>query len=81
MKFIQRVDRHEAACVPLILCNLPNDFRFDSALEIKFQVWTILPNLPLGLWNPNSIGKIVASLGDPVVVDYKTVSKILLSVP
>lgn len=74
-EFIQKVDRHEAAGVPLILCNLPQDFRFDSTPEVKFRVWITLLNLLLGLWNQNAIRKIASMLGDPVEVEYKTVSK------
>lgn len=59
--FIKKVDRHDAAGVPFILCNLPQDFRYDSAPEDKFWVWITLPNLLLGLWNPNAIGKIGSS--------------------
>lgn len=59
----------------LILCYLPKDFRFDSTPEFKFRVWVTLPNLPLPLWNPSSLGKIASLLGDPIEVDYRTISK------
>lgn len=65
----------------LILYHLPNDFRLDSTPEFQFQVWVYLPNLPLPLWNPNAIGKIASAVGEPIEVDYKTISNLSVAGP
>lgn len=75
MEFIHKAARFDAAGIPLILCPLPKDFRFNSTPEVKFRVWVTLPNLPLALWNPKALGKIATMIGEPVEVDYSTVSK------
>lgn len=81
MEFIHKAARFEAAGIPLILCLLPKDFRFNSTPEVKFQVWITLPNLPLAPWNPNALGKIAMMIGEPVEVDYSTISKNNIVVP
>lgn len=48
---------------PLILCNLPKDFRFDTYPVFKFKVWATFPNLPLPLWNLNALGKLASIIG------------------
>lgn len=61
--------------IPLILCSLPDNFRFDASPEFKFRTWISLPNLPLHYWNPVGISWIVASIGEPLEVDRRTVLK------
>lgn len=61
--------------IPLVLCNMPSEFRFDSSPELQFNVWVTLPNLPLELWNPTAIAKIASVVGTPVEVDYQTITK------
>lgn len=58
----------------LILCHLPEDFRLDFTPKFKFRVWVTLPNLSLPFWNPSALGKIASLIGDPIEVDYKTIS-------
>lgn len=53
----------------------PEGFSFDPTPEFKFRVWATLPNLPLPLWNPNALGKIASIIGEPIEVDYYTISK------
>lgn len=81
MEFIRTAGPFDAFGIPLVLCHLPKDFRFDSTPEFKFRVWISLPNLPLSLWNPNALGKIATMLGEPVEVDFKTISKNSLAGP
>lgn len=61
--------------IPLVLCNLPPEFRFDSTPDLQFNVWASLPNLPLELWNASAISKIASVVGIPIEVDFKTISK------
>lgn len=47
MKIIRTVGQFKVFGIPLILCHMPCDFRFNSTPEYKFKVWASLPNFPL----------------------------------
>lgn len=75
MEFNRTTGPFDAFRIPLVFYHLSKDFLFHSTPEFKFRVWISLPNLLLSLWNPNTLGKIATMLGEPVEVDFKTISK------
>lgn len=72
---VKQMENYDIYGTPLILYNLPKDFRFDSTTEIKFRVWIPLPDLQLPLQNPNALGKIALIIGEPIDADHKTIYK------
>lgn len=60
---------------PLILHLIDPKFTFDSVVKKDVKVWVSLPNLPLELWNPMAMGKILSRIGKPIMMDTHTYQK------
>ncbi|KAL5186814.1 hypothetical protein HKD37_05G012584 [Glycine soja] len=60
---------------PLLLKVMPTFFNFGNEELIKIPVWVKLRNLPLELWNPQALGKILSKIGSPIRSDHLTASK------
>lgn len=65
--------------VPMILKEWNKYFDFKRDMMRTLPVWVKLPNLPLYLWNPKSLGKIGSVLGSPVCTDECTSQKFRVS--
>ncbi|XP_061350000.1 uncharacterized protein LOC133295217 [Gastrolobium bilobum] len=59
---------------PLLLKVMPPLFMFGSKELSKIPVWVQLKNLPLELWNPMALGKILSKVGTPIRTDQLTAS-------
>lgn len=44
-------------------------FEFNVKEVSSMPIWITLPRLPLDLWNPNTLGKIVYKVGKPISMD------------
>lgn len=55
------------------------DFNLKKDLLRALPLWVKLPNLPLYLWGDNTLGKIVSAIGNPIVTDECTASKLRVS--
>ncbi|RZB60151.1 hypothetical protein D0Y65_043072 [Glycine soja] len=60
---------------PLLLKVMPAFFDFGNEELSKIPVWVKLRNLPLELWNPQALGKILSKIGSPIRSDHLTASK------
>ncbi|KAH1209261.1 hypothetical protein GmHk_15G043841 [Glycine max] len=60
---------------PLLLKVMPTFFDFGNEELSKIPVWVKLKNLPLELWNPQALGKILSKIGSPIRSDHLTASK------
>lgn len=60
---------------PLLLKVMPPFFDFGNEELNKIPVWVKLRNLPLELWNPQALGKILSKVGLPIRTDQLTASK------
>ena len=60
---------------PLLLKVMPTFFDFGNEELNKIHVWVKLRNLPLELWNPQALGKILSKIGSPIQFDHLTASK------
>ncbi|KAL5138763.1 hypothetical protein HKD37_10G028867 [Glycine soja] len=60
---------------PLLLKVMPTFFNFGNKELSKILVWVKLRNLPLELWNPQALGKILSKIGSPIRSDHLTASK------
>ncbi|KAG5099586.1 hypothetical protein JHK82_044638 [Glycine max] len=60
---------------PLLLKVMPAFFDFGNEELSKIPVWVKLRNLPLELWNPQALGKILSKIGSPIRFDHLTTSK------
>lgn len=49
--------------MPLMLCTMLEDFKFEEAPDYKFKVCASLPGLQLELWQPSTIAKIASMVG------------------
>ncbi|KAG5051936.1 hypothetical protein JHK87_004134 [Glycine soja] len=54
---------------------MPAFFDFGNEELSKIPVWVKLRNLPLELWNPQALGKILSKIGSPIRSDHRTTSK------
>lgn len=54
---------------PLLLKVMPPFFDFGNEELNKIPVWVKLRNLPLELWNPQALGKILSKVGLPIRTD------------
>ncbi|KAH1214762.1 hypothetical protein GmHk_13G036051 [Glycine max] len=60
---------------PLLLKVMPTFFDFGNEELSKIPVWVKLRNLPLELWNPQALGKILSKIGSPIRSNHLTASK------
>ncbi|KAL5194407.1 hypothetical protein HKD37_20G056499 [Glycine soja] len=60
---------------PLLLKVMSAFFDFGNEELNKIHVWVKLKNLPLKLWNPQALGKILSKIGSPIRSDHFTASK------
>jgi len=60
---------------PLLLKVIPPFFDFGNKELSKILVWVKLKNLPLELWNPQALGKILSKVGLPIRTDQVIASK------
>jgi len=60
---------------PLLLKVMPAFFDFGNEELSKIPVWVKLRNLPLELWNPQALGKILSKIGSPIRSNHFTSSK------
>lgn len=60
---------------PLPLKVMPTFFDFGNKELSKIPVWVKLWNLPLELWNPQALGKILSKVGLPIHTDHLTAFK------
>ncbi|KAH1253297.1 hypothetical protein GmHk_04G010000 [Glycine max] len=60
---------------PLLLKVMPAFFDFGNEELSKIPIWVKLRNLPLKLWNPQALGKILSKIGSPIRSDHLTASK------
>ncbi|KAH1241965.1 putative ribonuclease H protein [Glycine max] len=60
---------------PLLLKVMLAFFDFGNEELSKIPVWVKLKNLPLDLWNPQALGKILSKIGSPIRSDHLTTSK------
>ncbi|KAL5142856.1 hypothetical protein HKD37_09G025956 [Glycine soja] len=64
---------------PLLLKVMPAFFDFGNEELSKIPVWVKLRNLPLELWNPQALGKILSKIGSTIRSDHLTSSKGFIS--
>ncbi|RZC63240.1 hypothetical protein C5167_024999 [Papaver somniferum] len=58
---------------PLVLMTWNWKLKFDKAVSMKsIPVWVKIYNLPLFLWNPSGLSKVISALGIPICADQKT---------
>ncbi|KAL5132074.1 hypothetical protein HKD37_12G034821 [Glycine soja] len=60
---------------PLLQKVMSAFFDFGNEELSKIPVWVKLRNLPLELWNPQALGKILSKIGSPIRSDHLTASK------
>lgn len=65
--------------MPVLLREWRRDFNLKKDLLRALPLWVKLPNLPLYLWGDNTLGKIVSAIGNPIVTDECTASKLRVS--
>ncbi|XP_058749946.1 uncharacterized protein LOC131622954 [Vicia villosa] len=65
--------------VPMVLKEWHPEFDFKKDMLRTLPIWVKLPNLPLHLWGPKSLGKIGSVLGTPICTDECTASKLRVS--
>lgn len=58
---------------PLVLIKWDWKLTFDKAETMKcIPIWVKIYNLPLFLWNPSCLSKVVSAFGIPICADQKT---------
>lgn len=60
---------------PIVLHLIDPNFSFENVIKNDVKVWVSLLNLPLELWNPTAMGKILSRVGKPIMMDSYTHQK------
>ncbi|KAK4365586.1 hypothetical protein RND71_013466 [Anisodus tanguticus] len=63
---------HFVYSTALLLKDIPKCFSFDSQEICVVPLWVRLPSLPLELWNPSALSKILSRVGKPIATDLLT---------
>ncbi|KAK4350368.1 hypothetical protein RND71_029681 [Anisodus tanguticus] len=63
---------HFVYSTALLLKDIPKCFSFDTQEICVVPLWVRLPSLPLELWNPSALSKILSRVGKPIATDLLT---------
>ena len=65
--------------VPMVLKDWSPEFNFNRDMLCTLPIWVKLPQLPLHMWDAESLGKIGSVIGKPLFTNECTANKLMIS--